>query len=94
MDCFQSKTAHLHSPDDPSSTPEPATKPGSRLYHYSISAFSSFFGFDNDPILKWFVGNGFSSEKAPSVVYYQSWPEAQQFVEKKNRIPFLVRMTD
>lgn len=54
MGCFQSKTAHLHSPDDPSAIPEPTTKPDSGLhFFYSVFAFFPIF-FDH--ILKNFVG--------------------------------------
>ncbi|XP_034673263.1 serine/threonine-protein kinase BSK2 [Vitis riparia] len=77
MGCFQSKTAHLHSPDDPSSTPEPTAKPDSANgdqsdQEHQVPAFKEYGlselrkatnGFSSDYIVSE------SGEKAPNVVY-------------------------
>ncbi|RVW50018.1 putative serine/threonine-protein kinase BSK3 [Vitis vinifera] len=77
MGCFQSKTAHLHSPDDPSSTPEPTAKPDSANgdqsdQEHQVPAFKEYGlselrkatnGFSSDHIVSE------SGEKAPNVVY-------------------------
>lgn len=77
MGCFQSKTAHLHSPDDPSSTPEPTAKPDSANGDQSDQEdqVPAFKEYGLSELRK--ATNGFSSghivsesgEKAPNVVY-------------------------